>query len=90
MDDSGYFKVNKPLTGDFVVIGRFKGTGGEAEGSGGGAGAHGVLFRYVNHTCFLPDGDQVSLRKNQVGRECVVFAEPSGFARRFRPRYRVG
>lgn len=66
MDDGGYFKINRPLTGDFVVIGRFRDAGG---GGGGGSGARagGVLFRYVNHTCFLPQGDQVSLRKSQVG-----------------------
>ncbi|CAM9885253.1 unnamed protein product, partial [Hapterophycus canaliculatus] len=60
-EDQGFFKVNQPLTGDFVVIARFKGTDGGAE-----TGPEGVLFRYCNHTCFLPAGAQVSLGKSQV------------------------
>ncbi|CAN0434598.1 unnamed protein product, partial [Ectocarpus sp. 8 AP-2014] len=60
-EDQGFFKVNKPLTGDFVVIARFKGTDGAAE-----TGPEGVLFRYCNHTCFLPQGEQVVLRKSEV------------------------
>ena len=59
-DDQGFFKINQVLAGDFVVIARFKGTDGGAE-----TGPDGVLFRYCNHTCFLPAG-QVMLRKRQV------------------------
>ncbi|CAM9399415.1 unnamed protein product, partial [Laminaria digitata] len=59
-DDQGFFKINQVLAGDFVVIARFKGTEGAAE-----TGPDGVLFRYCNHTCFLPAG-QVMLRKRQV------------------------
>lgn len=61
MDDRGFFKINRPLSGDFVVITRFRRTGAAAA-----AGTEGVLFRYVNHTCFLPGGDQVSLSKHEV------------------------
>lgn len=59
-DDQGFFKINQVLAGDFVVIARFKGTDGGAQ-----TGPDGVLFRYCNHTCFLPAG-QVMLRKRQV------------------------
>ena len=59
-DDQGFFKINQVLAGDFVVIARFKGTDGGVE-----TGPNGVLFRYCNHTCFLPPG-QVMLRKRQV------------------------
>lgn len=70
MEDQGFFKINRALSGDFVVIARFRGTDGGAE-----LGPEGVLFRYANHTCFLPEGDQVSLRKSEVrvGDEVVWF-----------------
>lgn len=60
-DDQGFFKVTCSLSGDFVVIVRFKGRNGEAA-----TGPEGVLFRYCNHTCFLPAGDQVNLSKSKV------------------------
>lgn len=53
--------MNQTLTGDFVVIARFKGTDGGAD-----SGPDGVLFRYCNHTCFLPVGEQVKLGKSEV------------------------
>lgn len=43
------------------MIARFKGTDGGAE-----TGPEGVLFRYCNHTCFLPVGEQVKLKKSEV------------------------
>ncbi|CAM9203251.1 unnamed protein product, partial [Ascophyllum nodosum] len=49
------------LSGDFVVIARFKGKSGVVA-----SGPEGVLFRYCNHTCFLPVGDQVDLSKSKV------------------------
>lgn len=61
MSDRGFFKINRPLSGDFVVIARFR-----RHGAAAAAGTEGVLFRYVNHTCFLPVGDQVSLSKHEV------------------------
>lgn len=60
-EDQGFFKVNVALSGDFVVIVRFSGADRGAE-----TGPEGVLFRYCNHTCFLPEGDQVVLVKSQV------------------------
>ena len=59
--DQGFFKVNCALSGDFVVIARFKGKSGVVA-----SGPEGVLFRYCNHTCFLPVGDQVDLSKSKV------------------------
>lgn len=73
-EDQGFFKVNKPLTGDFVVIARFKGTDGAAE-----TGPEGVLFRYCNHTCFLSQGEQVVLRKSEV-RGVASAKRPSRFS----------
>lgn len=48
------------------MIARFGGTDGAAE-----TGPDGVLFRYCNHTCFLPEGDQVILTKSEV--RCVMW-----------------
>lgn len=59
--------MNQTLTGDFVLIARFKGTDGGAE-----TGPEGVLFRYCNHTCFLPEGGQVVLRSSEVRIYSVV------------------
>lgn len=75
-EDQGFFKVNKPLTGDFVVIARFKGTDGGAE-----TGPEGVLFRYCNHTCFLPAGAQVTLGKSQVCTRAAATSSGGGLCR---------
>lgn len=61
MGDHGFFKINRALSGDFVVIARFGGAAGGADG-----GPDGVLFRYVNHTCFLHERETLVLHKSQV------------------------